>query len=86
MNNLKRNQKLGSTSELLGCSIQFLRGYLEAKFQDGMTWENHGLWHIDHIKPLVSFDLSTLEGQKLACHYSNLQPLWALDNLKKGSN
>jgi hypothetical protein len=73
-----------STMELTGCELPFLKGYLEAKFTEGMTWENHGDWHIDHIKPCCSFDLTTEEEQKNCFHYTNLQPLWAKDNLSKG--
>jgi hypothetical protein len=50
-----------------------------------MTWDNYGDWHLDHKKPLISFDLTDLEQFRVAAHYTNLQPLWALDNLKKGS-
>ncbi len=71
------------TLELLGCGIQFLRGYLEAKFETGMTWENYGEWHVDHIIPCCGFDLSLEAAQKECFHYSNLQPLWAVDNLAK---
>ena len=67
----------------LGCSIAYFRVYLEGLFQPGMTWENQGKWHIDHIRPMSSFDLTDPEQQKAACHYTNLQPLWAEDNLKK---
>jgi hypothetical protein len=49
-----------------------------------MSWENHGEWHIDHIRPCASFsDLTQLEQQKQCCHYTNLQPLWAIDNILK---
>lgn len=62
-----------------------LRAHLEAQFQAGMSWDNYGEWHIDHIKPLASFDLEDTDQLKLACHYTNLQPLWAKDNLSKGA-
>lgn len=71
----------------LGCSVSQLKSYLESKFQVGMTWENHGRygWHVDHIKPLASFDLTDIVQFAEACHYTNLQPLWAKDNLAKSS-
>ena len=83
---IKNNQKSGSAVKDLGCSISELKTYLESKFQPDMTWENYGLygWHIDHIKPLASFDLSDRKQLLEACHYTNLQPLWATDNLTKG--
>lgn len=77
--------KSSGAKELLGCSVQFLIGYIESKFEIGMTWENYGKWHIDHIIPCSGFDLSTKEGQSECFHYSNLQPLWAEQNLAKGS-
>ena len=51
-----------------------------------MSWNNYGKWHLDHIKPLSSFNLQNIDELKQACHYSNLQPLWAEDNFKKGSS
>ena len=81
---LKGERKSGSAVKDLGCSIPELRTYLEFKFQSGMTWDNQGEWHIDHIKPLASFDLTDRKQLLLACHYTNLQPLWAIDNLSKG--
>jgi len=84
---LKNNQKVGSAVNDLGCSIEFLKKHLEKQFKEGMNWNNYGLygWHIDHIKPLDCFDLSDREELLKACHYTNLQPLWAEDNLSKGS-
>jgi hypothetical protein len=75
------------TIKLLGCTIPQLKQYLENKFQPGMSWENHGLhgWHIDHIVPCASFDLADPEQQKKCFHYTNLQPLWAIENIKKGA-
>jgi len=73
--------------DILGCDIPFLRAYIERQFQDGMTWENRSLygWHIDHIRPCASFDLTNPEEQKKCFHYTNLRPLWAKDNLSKGA-
>jgi hypothetical protein len=80
---IKENRKSKHTIELLGCSVEQLKQHLEQQFKPGMNWQNHGKWHIDHIKPCASFDLSKLEEQKKCFHYSNLQPLWAEENLKK---
>ena len=80
---LKKATKSISIIELTGCSLEELKAHLESQFTEGMSWENHGEWHIDHIRPCASFDLTDPEQQKLCFHYSNLQPLWAVDNLKK---
>lgn len=83
---IKGNYKSGSAVKDLGCSIDELKTHLESKFQPGMTWDNWSPtgWHIDHIKPLASFDLTDRNQFLEACHYTNLQPLWARDNLSKG--
>jgi hypothetical protein len=88
---LKGTAKAASTMKLLGCSAADLKTYLESLWLPGMSWENHGTyrvggemtWHIDHIKPCVSFDLTDPEQQRKCFHYTNLQPLWAVDNLVK---
>ena len=80
---IRRAVKSGSATENLGCSISELRSHIEGKFQPGMTWENYGAWHIDHIVPLSTFDLTDPEQFAKACHYTNLQPLWAEENSRK---
>jgi len=82
---LKRKTKSKKTMELIGTSIENLWIHLEKSFKPGMTRENYGKWHIDHIRPCSSFDLSKPEEQSICFHYSNLSPLWAEENLKKGS-
>jgi hypothetical protein len=81
---IKRNTKQGKSKDLLGCSIQFFKEYISKRFLDGMSWDNHGKWHIDHIRPCSSFDMSDKQQQQQCFHYTNLQPLWAKDNLSKG--
>ena len=81
----KNIRKNNNTFEIVGCTPDFLKKYLESKFMEGMSWDNYGYygWHIDHIIPL-SFAKTEEETYKL-CHYTNLQPLWAYDNLTKGN-
>jgi hypothetical protein len=79
-NNSPRHKKL------LGCSIEQLKQHLEKQFQSGMSWQNYGKWHVDHIKPCASFDLNNSTEQEVCFHYTNLQPLWAKDNLRKSDN
>lgn len=83
-----KGYKTISALELLGCSRGEYATYIESLFVDGMDWTNSGTtgWHIDHIKPLASFDLSDLEQQRQAFHYTNTQPLWAEDNYAKRRN
>ena len=83
---LKGINKSKSTMELLGVPhMDFLKTWLECKFKEGMTWENRHLWHIDHVLPCSSFDLTKPEEQAKCFHYTNLQPLWASENLSKGN-
>jgi hypothetical protein len=82
INNITKKNK---TFDIVGCTPQFLKEHLESQFKDGMSWDNYGFygWHIDHIIPLSS--AKTEEELYGLCHYTNLQPLWAKDNLSKGS-
>lgn len=77
--------KTRPTLELLGCSAEEYRIYLEALFEPGMSWNNRGEWHIDHIVPVAAFDLATDEGQRRAFVYTNTRPMWAAENMTKGS-
>ena len=79
--------KATSTMKLVGCTIEELWRHLEKNLKPGMTKENYGYrtWHIDHIIPCFSFDLSDPEQQKKCFHYTNLQPLWAVENIRKGN-
>lgn len=81
------SSKNSRTMDLVGCTASELREHIERKFLPGMTWNNKGHcgWHIDHIVPLSRFDLVDEEQQKAAFHYTNLQPLWAEDNLRKSN-
>lgn len=82
-----KGHKSDSTINLLGCTVAECVTHIESQFQEGMSWDNYGLhgWHIDHIQPCDSFDLSKESEQRKCFHFTNLQPLWAEDNLSKGS-
>lgn len=80
---MKGKDKSARTLELIGGSVELLRNHLESKFTEGMTWDNYGEWHIDHIIPCAKFDLTNYDEQRKCFHYSNTQPLWAADNIKK---
>mgnify|MGYP001132378696 CR=1 FL=1 len=82
---IRGSRKSASTVSLLGCSVDELNKHLESQFTTGMTWDNYGYygWHVDHIKPCASFDLTLDSEQKKCFHYTNLQPLWAKDNMNK---
>ena len=77
--------------DLIGCTPEFLMGWLESQFNDGMNWQNYGRdffngyksWHMDHIKPCNTFDLSNEEELNRCFHYTNLRPLWEFDNLSR---
>jgi hypothetical protein len=77
--------KQSRTLELLCCDVDWLMAWIEIQFLPQMTWENYGRsWHIDHVRPCASFDLTDLHQQKLCFHWTNLQPLLVSENLKKG--
>ena len=80
------SSKSKPTLELLGCEIDVFKHFIEKKFAKEMNWDNYGRtgWHIDHIIPCSYFDLSKESEQKKCFHYTNLQPLWARDNIIKG--
>ena len=77
--------KTAGTAELTGLDLAALKEHLAVQFAEGMTWDNYGEWHIDHIRPCSSFDLTDAEQQRECFHFSNLQPLWAVENLRKGA-
>lgn len=77
-------KKNSPSCEYVGCSPEFLRNHIEEQFQLGMTWENYGEWHVDHIVPLSWWDFRMFPDHLfIASHWSNLQPMWAKDNLSK---
>ncbi len=75
--------KAKKSMDLLGCTMPDFLIYIESKFDVGMSWQNYGLWEIDHIMPCALFDLSKPEHQKRCFHFSNLQPLWRNENRRK---
>ncbi|MDB4498304.1 hypothetical protein N9251_03075 [Gammaproteobacteria bacterium] len=77
------SDKSAGTIELLGCDADYFKRHLESQFTTGMHWGQRGLWHLDHIQPLAAFDLTDPVEQRYAFHWSNVQPLWAEDNLRK---
>lgn len=86
---IKNDYRSGSAVRDLGCTIDYFKKYLESKFSKDMSWSNYGKgidkWNIDHIIPLSSFDLTNREQLLKACNYTNLQPLWQVDNCSKGA-
>lgn len=81
----KRTTKTSRAIHYVGCTITELMAHLEKLFAPGMNWSNYGKWHIDHIKPCALFDHTDDEQIKTCWHFTNLQPLWAVDNIKKNS-
>ena len=84
-NAVKRGQKSGSAVKDLGCSIEAFRLFIENQFDGGMSWGNYGEWHLDHVLPLASFDLTDRQQFLEACNWLNYQPMWAKDNRIKGA-
>lgn len=83
---LSKGAKSSTTFKLVGCSLEFLIGYLEARSKPGMSWKNYGtVWEIDHRIPCSSYDLTDPSHQRSCFHYSNLQPLFSRDNRSKGA-
>jgi hypothetical protein len=87
---IKRGKSIkhSKTVDLIGCTISEARHHIESLWQPGMNWSNHNIhgWHIDHIRPCCTFDLTDPEQQKQCFHYTNLRPLWARDNLARPSD
>lgn len=80
---LRGARKSARTMELIGCTIEHLMAHIESQFKPGMTWSNRHLWQIDHSTPLCKFNLLEESEQIAAFHWTNLQPLWAEDNMAK---
>lgn len=85
-NAIRGNNKSKATLALLGTDIPNLMQHLEKLFLPGMSWDNYGKWHIDHIRPCKSFNMSDPDDQAVCFNYKNLQPLWAIDNLRKSAS
>lgn len=81
----QKTEKFQKSINYLGCNLNELQQHLEMQFKPGMSWDNKDLWHIDHIIPLSHFDFTNQDDIYWAFHYTNLQPLWAEENLSKGN-
>jgi len=80
------NNKNFRTTDMLGCDSEYLKKYIQIQFKIGMSWENYGkVWHIDHIYPLSKINWLDIYETAKYCHYSNLQPMFAIENIKKGN-
>ena len=82
---MKGNQKTCRTAQYVGCSYKELLDHLESQFDEGMSWENQGEWHIDHFKAQSRFDPAIEEEAFMCWHYTNLQPMWASENISCGN-
>lgn len=90
MSGILRTGKMGAfAKDAIGCDSQQLKAHIESQFSSGMTWHNYGRkhnqWSIDHIKPVVTFNLLDPAEQKMCFHYTNMRPMWAIENIKKNS-
>ncbi len=81
---LKQQHAWKQARRMIGCTVKELKAHLESLFTEGMSWDNYGQWHVDHVNPCARFDLTSEAQQRMCFHYTNLQPLWALDNWQKG--
>lgn len=80
-----QGRKSETTRQLLGCTSEEFRAWIERHFTAGMSWENRSEWELDHKRPLASFDLNDPAQRAVACHFTNIQPLWRRDNRVKGA-
>lgn len=82
-----KSYKSMRTNQLIGCTPKFFKDWLEHQFDSKMSWDNYGTyWHIDHVTPCNSFDLTNLDEQKICFHWTNCQPLEKIENIKKNDN
>ena len=84
--NALQGSKTKHSIEYLGCTIEEFKKHIEDQFEEGMSWENHGEWHIDHRRPCASFNLVNEEEQRMCFHHTNLQPMWAPENISKSDS
>jgi hypothetical protein len=82
---LRRKHRNSSAFQRLGAGYEEFRAYIAEFFVTGMSWDNYGEWHLDHRRPLSSFDLTDPAQLAQALHHTNYRPLWASDNLSKGT-
>ncbi len=85
LSHLLNGSKSKTTMQLIGCDTESLRKHLEDYFTQGMTWENYGEWHVDHVHPLSKVDLTNANALEKVSHFSNLRPMWAADNIRKSN-